>query len=60
MKHSCEPKGTSGTIPWRATGLDDPTLYPYSSVHSGFELDPAPHGLKTGTINVNGMAEAIP
>jgi putative transposase len=35
--------------------------YPYSSAHVGFELDPAPQGLKPGTSGRPiGMAKAMP
>ena len=35
--------------------------FPYSSAHPGFELDPAPQGLKPqATMNSDGVAEATP
>jgi len=35
--------------------------FPHSSAHPGFELDPAPQGLKPIEIGVtDGMAEAMP
>lgn len=35
--------------------------FPHSSAHAGFELDPAPQGLKPADLGIaNGMAKAIP
>lgn len=33
---------------------------PHSSAHAGFELDPAPQGLKPVVFGANGMAKAMP
>jgi len=37
-----------------------PAEFPYSSARAGFELDPAPQGLKPRVYFLNGMAEAMP
>jgi len=40
---------------------DHPEDFPYSSAHPGFELNPAPQGLKPqSTMNSDGVAEATP
>jgi REP-associated tyrosine transposase len=40
---------------------EHPQDFPYSSAHPGFELDPAPQGLKPqSTMNSDGAAEAAP
>jgi len=41
--------------------VTEATEYPYSSAHGGFELDPAPQGLKPTLAGTSyGTAEAMP
>jgi len=41
--------------------VDDAAAYPFSSANMGFELDPAPQGLKPAVFAiVDGMAKAMP
>jgi putative transposase len=41
--------------------VSDAADFPYSSAHTGFEVDPAPQGLKPdSSFSFNGMAKAMP